>query len=1000
MAHPFARSVRRWLSLVLAPFSVAPASATTGSSNPPPPPTEYQWRTWTTDDGLPHNATTKVLQDSAGFMWFGTLGGLARFDGNEIREYALPSEYRTGRLSIRGLAEERPDVLVVVAASNTVLRLADGHWTAHPVNATLASFNDGPFDVYVDAGHNVWVATARSIVLRCAPDGNVRTYGSADAGLAPRSRTISFATGAEGGTWIAGDELWFVLADGTLSPGPRLESPPRLIAGRRSDRLWICDDQTLLRYENDELTLASPLPPRSEIGSLRHLFEDRSGSVWLATSRGGLIRFTQGKIERVEAYPTVTFVTQDREGSMWIATDGSGIGQLRERSYRVFDAAQGLGENVVSSMSEDSTGRVWLANRSGGLVSVGPDNAVERKPFVDPTVFANVVCVGNDDAVWYGGSNSGLHRWQPETATAVHLPVPAGNLHLLFRSRRGDMWFTAEPNQLGYYRGDAVRVLGAADGFPPQEIRAIAEDRDGNIWLGGRTGKLLRWTGASLETVVFPPEFPPTPIHAIYADADNRLWLGSTIGLIVKDGPSFHRLDERSGLADSIIQTIAEDRNGNLWCAARRGLFHVAKNDLLKAARDPAVQVESHRIGPARELRGLTPVSNYSPTACCTRNGLLWFATTLGAVVVDPRREFRPRPSPEVILDEVRVDDDLVRPAGPVKIPAGRHRIAFRFAVPTYVSVERPALRHQLEGADPSWVSTTRDFAASYTNLPPGTYRLRVNLRDGNGHWAPTAAAVDLTVLPAWWETLSFRVGTACAIVALLLWGARVALHRKLQRRLRLLEQQHALQAERARIARDLHDDLGASLTELGLIADRLAESAPSGFAAQVSGLGWRVRRVTTELSSIVWTMNDDHSSLHDLALFLRRYAERLFLRTSIRLTVKGADSIPRLPVVPAVQHHLLSAAKEALNNLVTHSQASEASLELRYADGVFTIAVTDNGAGFDPAMPSPRAGTGLRNMGTRMAEVGGRCEIASATSARAGTRVVLTVSVLAFSPI
>jgi signal transduction histidine kinase/ligand-binding sensor domain-containing protein len=947
----------------------------------------FHVRMWTTDDGLPHNSASGVLQDSAGFMWLATVGGLARFDGREFREMRPPPEHRALGFNIHGLAEERPGTLLVLPTGGTVLRLTGSTWSVHPATSVLADLHETPVDVHVDARGNVWITTAAGRLLRWSADGQSKMFGP-DEGMVSRSRNITLADDVAGGVWIAADSLLGVDATGAFVRHASASIEPRRIATGRNGRVWAWTDRHVLQLEGGRVIREFDVPLPGDIGTIRDLFEDGTGTIWIATSRRGLFSYGEGSVKRVGAFSSVLFVTEDREGNIWIATDGNGVGQLREKNYRVFNTANGLAQDVVSSICEDPDGRVWLANRSGGLVEIGPDGLAQRRGPGGPRAFANALCTDAENRLWFGGGRNGLLRWDPKKPdTLVQLPAPQTNLHLLFRAKNGDLWFAGDPGLVGFYRGDDLHTLTAADGFVPQEVRAIAQDRAGDIWLGGRSGELLRWDGRQIERFDAPRGFPHELIHAIWVDASDRLWIGTAGGLVLKDNDHFRILTEANGLADDIIQQILEDDQGCLWFAARRGLFYAKTSDLLATARGENPRVESHRLGPSEGLVGLSPTANYYPAACKTRDGWLWFATAQGAVAVDPARLPRSLPPPPVLIDEVHLDGQLLPLGAALRIPSGQHRIQFRFAALSYTAPESVILRHQLEGADPQWIDTGSDRMASYTNLPPKAYRLRVIARNSAGRWNAEGATLAFTVVPAWWETLGFRLGAVALLTGVTALLARSIAQRRLRHRLLQLEQEHALEKERMRIARDLHDDLGARLTEVGLLAERLIEDSPSEITPRLSGLARRTRRLATELSSIVWTMNAANSSLDRLAGFLRRFAERVFRDTGISCVVTGVDAIPAIPLPPDPQHQLLAAAKEAMNNILKHARATEACLEMHYTDGVFELRIIDNGAGFTADATSMPEGNGLRNMHTRMAEIGGTLEISSGPGM--GTKVI-----------
>jgi signal transduction histidine kinase len=940
---------------------------------------------------LPHNSTSRVVQDSAGFLWFATVGGLSRFDGREFRKISVTGQSELLGFNIRGLAEERPGSLLVIPTNGQLLRLVDTTATEHPATGALAALGDRPADLHVERSGVVWIGTYSGRLLRWQPDG-VSTWFGRDRPLATRSKRFTFAPDEAGRTWVASDGLLAVFRDGGWRRHEAAPDGPMLIAPGKDGSIWVCTATALLQIEHGRLVpVCETVPWGNEFNAIRHVFEDSSGSVWIASSRRGLFRFADGRVERVVTpSSSVSFVTEDREGNLWAATD-SGVVQLRGKAFQLFNVASGLREESVSAISEDAHGRVWLANRAGGLAAIGPGDSPPQPPaWPDAGVFTNVVCADGRNRLWFGGGRDGLRRVTLDASAAPErMPEPAMNLHLLFAAKNGDVWFAAGGAQLGCYHDDRLRLFTERDGFSAQPIRAFAEDAKGQLWLGGLGGRLLSWDGVRFRDFDAAMGLPRRPIHAIAADATGLLWICTAGGLVVKDGERFHVLTQAHGLADDLLQQILEDNQGRVWFASSRGFFHVAKAELIAVVQGRASRVTSHAFGRSQGLVGVTPTANYQPAAARTREGWLWFATSQGAVAIDPTRLPRELLPPPVVIDEVRLDGRTLA-GDELRIPSGKHRLDFRFAALTYTTPDAVMVRHQLEGTDAGWVESGSDRLASYSGLPPGRYRLRVIARNSTGQWNNEGATLAFTVVPAWWETVSARAGGLLLLAGMSGWIARTVSQRRLKARLRRLEQEHALEKERARIARDLHDDLGASLTEVGLLADRLVGTPAPELEPQLAGLAWRTRRLATELSGIVWTMSPQNSTLDRLGEFIRQYAQRLFRATATECVVRGVEQLRAVPLAPDTQHQLLATTKEALNNVLKHSRASRVVVALTCADETLELAISDNGAGFTPPDLGISDGNGLRNMKSRIDEIGGTLAIASTPGE--GTRVTVRV--------
>jgi signal transduction histidine kinase/ligand-binding sensor domain-containing protein len=953
--------------------------------------TEFHPQMWRTDEGLPHNTVARIAQDRAGFLWLGTSGGLARFDGREFKEFKLPLSYLSGGYNIRGLAVEPSGALLVIPPAIAVLRFSDGQFSEHPVTESLRSRNDAPSDLFVEKGGALWVGTFNRQLARWSPETGPQ-YLTEEGTVPSRTKKFTFATSEMGETWIASDDFLSVFREGRLVPHPQRPAGPILIAQSTSGRIWVCTADALMILERGRLRVeTTDIPWRDAFGAVRHVHEDSTGALWIIRSRGGLLRYVGQRFEAVGSpFSSASFAMEDREGSIWIGTDGDGVGRLRAKSHRIVDASSGLAENAVSAIWHDANGQMWLSNRSGGPVAVLPDGTL-RRAFVSAgsRVFTNAAVTDHDGQLWFGGGRDGLYRGDPAGSTWEKMPVPTRDLHLLQTVSNGDVWFAAGQGEFGYYRGSEVRHLSTETVIPNVGLRAMAEDPKGIVWLGSHGGHLMRWDGKTLERVSLGAEIPDQPIHDLHADGPGELWIATVGGLVRHEGGRSRLFTEAEGLADTLIMQVAEDNFGRLWFAARRGIFCVTKSELRAVFRGEAKRVTSRMFGRDQGLTGISPIANYHPRKAKSADGRLWFATSQGAVVVDPSKVARDLPPAPVLVDEVRFNGRVLGKDEPARLPSGRHRIEFQFVAPTFFSPENVEVQHRLEGVDADWVDAGSDRAASYTNLPPGPYKLRVAARHKTGEWRADSPVFTFTIVPAWWETGWFRVFSVVVFTALTAWLVRAISQRVLKRRLERLEQEHALEKERARIARDLHDDLGSGLTELGLLAERIAGAPPGDSARLVNGLASRTRRLAAELSGIVWTMNGSNGRLDQLASFVGQYAQRLFRHTGPTCVIRGVETIPSIPLAPDPQHQVLATTKEALNNIVKHAHATQAELVMSWEAGVFELSIRDNGTGFDVSAATVAAdGNGLRNMRSRLAEVGGSLNIESAPGG--GTTVTL----------
>jgi signal transduction histidine kinase len=332
--------------------------------------------------------------------------------------------------------------------------------------------------------------------------------------------------------------------------------------------------------------------------------------------------------------------------------------------------------------------------------------------------------------------------------------------------------------------------------------------------------------------------------------------------------------------------------------------------------------------------------------------------------------------------------------------PVDLRSLEVRFTALNYASPGDMRFRHQLEGWDGGWVDDGASRRAVYSYLPHGHYRFRVAARSANGPWHMAPETFEFVVptpvyLQKW--AVSLYILAAVALVA---GVVRIVSHRRLRNALARLEQQQALERERMRIARDMHDEMGSKLTKISFLSEHAQVDPAVGgtLAGKIQAIARTSRELLQTMDEIVWVVNPRNDTLENLVAYLTHYAVEYFQNTRVQCELRLPPDIPHHPLSSEVRHNLFLTFEEALNNVLKHSAASKVKVEMRVALPKFEIRITDNGRGFAPAsLPPPeslprakRGGNGLRNMRQRLAEAGGACEIAS----EPGTGTVVTLRI------
>jgi signal transduction histidine kinase len=321
--------------------------------------------------------------------------------------------------------------------------------------------------------------------------------------------------------------------------------------------------------------------------------------------------------------------------------------------------------------------------------------------------------------------------------------------------------------------------------------------------------------------------------------------------------------------------------------------------------------------------------------------------------------------------------------------PGQRQQVEFDFTALTFTRPASIGFKYRLHDLDVDWVEAGTRRTATYAQVPPGRYHFQVLACNSDGVWNETGAALELTAEPYWWETAWFRVAGPLTAAGLLTGAILLGWRRRHRRQIERLEMQQATERERARIARDIHDDLGATLTQIVMLSDSTGTVAPSP-AGSLGKIHQVALTMTQTMDEIVWAVNPRHDRFDQLAMYLDAYAQEYLDASGLQSCVDFPSPLPRRLIAAPVRHNLFLAFKEALNNLVRHAAARQVWICLTVQPGGFSLSVEDDGQGFsvDPyAAPRADAGNGLANMRARLAMVGGHCNVDSVPGR--GTRVV-----------
>jgi signal transduction histidine kinase len=335
-----------------------------------------------------------------------------------------------------------------------------------------------------------------------------------------------------------------------------------------------------------------------------------------------------------------------------------------------------------------------------------------------------------------------------------------------------------------------------------------------------------------------------------------------------------------------------------------------------------------------------------------------------------------------VILERILVNgrSQALSPGGILKLGPGTKSLDFEFTAISFTAPQKVRFRHKLENFDADWVESDVARRAHYGPLPAGQYRFRVIAANAEKVWNENGAALGVIVTPpiwrAWWFLTLLGAATAASIWA----AARYISTRRLEARLRAAEQQHAMERERARIARDMHDEIGSKLTRISFLSEVARHSGAQTAASTppVEAIASTSRELLQSLDEIVWAVNPRNDNLEQLAGYLEQHAREYFQGTNCECRIAVPAQLPEAPLSAELRHNVFLAFEEALNNSLKHAGAHNVAVDMTVNHRWFEVRVQDDGRGFDPDKTTGPQEDGLRNMRERLEGIGGICEITS----------------------
>ena len=970
----------------------------------------FRLDSWTTANGLPSNTITVVRQTRDGYLWLATDNGLARFDGMRFTVFSKSDTAGIAGSRFLALWESSAGDLWAGSLDGGVSRYRDSRFTVFTTKDGLTS--NGVRRIDEDAAGAIWAYHADGVSTWRDGQWHSAALPAPPISNCPTAPTFTSVTGDVLGYWCWNATGWARFAYGrwTELPLPAgITSPRALRVGwMREDaqrRIWFnLLDRPGESYcvSDGRLTVFRGLAPDQRV-----FYQDTRGVLWTNDSAGQAFLWKDGVSTllpglRLMFSPTAV---EDREGTIWIGTPSHGLVRGRLQVLEMQRHPGGAEANFIYPVVQDRAGDVWVSSGFRGLTRLRGGRfetlTIDGRP---QTSEISSLFEDTDGTLWVGLFRNGLARVRDgrlRTEPALSAQIN-GRVDVIHRDRGGTLWFGGITGLFRWRDGRMTRFT-SKDGLAFDHVKAIYEEASGALWIGGYGG-ISQWKDGAFHSLTRANGLSSDRVITLQGDERGVIWIGTYDGGLnrLEDG-RLTRYTRKDGLYDDTVTQIEPDSRGFLWMGGGRGIFRVSRAELDAFAEGRSASITSTPFGPTDPRRPFECNGGFQPAGFRAPDGMLWFPTSDGVAVIDPTLAPVNETPPPMVIESCLLDRESVDCRSGLRIEPRQEVVEIAYTGLSLTNPEQMRFRYKLQGLDREWVEAGDRRTAYYSHLPPGHYTFTVTGANSDGIWSHIGASLAITVVPPFWRTWWFIGLTGLSVTAFtagLVWGVLTYRVRQLRRTSELHEAFArqlitSQEAERARIAGELHDSLGQHLviirnwSQLG--AQQLDSQAPAREKLDV---------ITTTASQAI-------AEVREIAYNLGPYhLERLGLAGTLADTIRRVAEVSSISVTTDVDRYdgalsrettmnLYRIAQEALNNVMKHAQATTLHVALKQEGAKIRLTISDNGVGFAPEAAARTrhgdgAGFGLMSIAQRVRLLGGKLTVRSSPGQGTTVDVVL----------
>jgi ligand-binding sensor domain-containing protein/AraC-like DNA-binding protein len=761
-------NLRNLIKLLLMGFFLNPWLLIVYAQQPVKPLDYFHLHTWSTDNGFPVNTINTITQTPDGYLWLGTEIGLIRFDGVKydlFNRENVPEFPENLVLSL--LVEKQGRGMLWIGVINGIICYKNGQFFPLPEQAPVR--NSTVRDMIESRDGSVWIGSKAGLFLYFN-----NTFK--EISLPPEMKGKEVLSLLEDGN----GRIWAGIKNGGLvlikRRGDRFEAETAGLTGcditaifeDRTGNLWAATKGSgVYQIKGKQVT---PFTVKSGLSdnSLHCLHEDRLGNIWIGTDGGGMNLLLAGQKQIVTfqckaGLPCNNILSffEDRERTLWVGTGGGGLNSLREAQITTYTTSNGLSYNIIYGVFQDSSGRIWMGTKGYGA-NYFKNNRFYLLSSKDGLSSDTAMSFTEDKSgsIWIGTLGGGLNRFKNGKVDVFKVPggPSANSFRALYTDPEGNVWAGSSIGEVHRFQNHRFNKICDLK----FRINSFLMDSRGTLWaatFGGGLCKIqLSPEGVNTSYINTADGLGSNIVSSLLLDEEGVLWICSSMGLNRLKNGELSVVNKRHGLPDDVVYCILQDHKKDFWISSNYGIYYLSRKELKEFFDGTSLLVHPVLYGKEAGLKSLECNGANQPAGWKDVDGKLWFPTTHGISVVDPRDIGGNKIPPPVVMEKIVAGDISYSANSPVTLPPGVNDIELHYTALSFIVPRKIRFKYRMDGVDEEWNGPEKARKILYTNLPPGKYRFRVTACNSDGIWNNNGVSVVIHVEPKFYQTILFKI--------------------------------------------------------------------------------------------------------------------------------------------------------------------------------------------------------------------------------------------------